>query len=80
MEYIEISEIEWPQGTKLSIKALVRAAIAARIESKAPKSAAAALAKPPVESTMQHALFIDKSTPGGAHHARSKVAPRNPNI
>ena len=63
MEYIEISEIEWPQGTKLSIKALVRAAIAARIESKAPKNAAAALAKPPVESTMQHVLFRDKSTP-----------------
>ena len=80
MEYIEISEIEWPQGTKLSIKALVRAAIAARIESSAPKSAAAALVKPPAESTMQHALFVHKSTPCGAHHARSKVAPRNPNI
>ena len=80
MEFIEISEIEWPQGTKLSIKALVRAAIAARIESKAPKSAAAALAKPPVESTMQHVLFVHMSTPCRAHHARSKIAARDPNI
>ena len=80
MEYIEISEIEWPQGTKLSINALVRAAIAARIELRAPKSAATAIVKPPVESTMQHTLFVHKSTPCGAHHARSKVAPRNPNI
>ena len=52
LEFIEMSEMEWPEGTKLSIKALVRASISAWVEMQAPKIVAMETVKPPVESTM----------------------------
>ena len=46
MGYIKISEMEWPQGTNSSIEALVRAAIAARVDMRAPKNVSTEMAKP----------------------------------
>ena len=55
LEFIEMNEMEWPQGTKLSIKALVRASIAAWVQLQAPRTVAMEAVKPPAESTMPFA-------------------------